>query len=108
MQDYIQNLKMLEKVKRNSCRLSFEDKQKNGQMLSTGHFLGSPASLWEVTHVETVVPSNTHSTHKYISFSNLCGSSKPGLQKVYCCLFYLSGGDFLFPDEEPSSWPLVK
>lgn len=68
MQDYIQNLKMLEKEKRNSSRLSLEDKQKNGQMLSIEHFLGSPASLWEVTHVETVVPRDTHSTHKYIFF----------------------------------------
>lgn len=88
MQDYIQNLKMLEKEQRNSRRLSLEDKQKNGQMLSTGHFLGSPATLWEVTHVETVVPRDTYSTHKYISFSNLCDSSKPGIQKVYCCLSF--------------------
>lgn len=106
MQVYTQNLKMPEKEKRNSHRLSLEDKQK--KMLSTGRFLVLPVTLWEVTHVETLVPRDTHSTHKYISFSNLCGSSKPGLQKVYCCLFYLSGSDFLFPDEEPSSWPSVK
>lgn len=107
MQDYIQNLKMLEKEKRNSSRLSLEDKQKNGQMLSIGHFIGSPASLgrslmWRQWSLGILIqPTNTF-------FSNLCGSSKPGLQKVYCCLFYLSGSDFLFPDEEPSSWPSVK
>lgn len=78
-----------------------------GQTLSTGRFLGSPTPFWEVTLVERVVPRATPSPYKHISFSNLCGSSKPGL-KIQCCLFYLSSSDFLFPDEELSSWPSVK